>query len=105
MANAKKKRKINKEFWLFIFLAVMYLIYLYFDYKNNQQLPQEPAEANGILYVHMIDCGQGDSFLFEYEGKYALIDCGTRSTGSNVVEYLKKENVDEFHNNIKSLKG
>lgn len=93
MADAKKKRKINKDFWLFIFLAIIYLIYLYIDYKQNQQ---QTANVNGVLYVHMIDCGQADSFLFEYEGEYALIDCGTKSTGRDVVEYLKKQNVNKL---------
>ncbi|MBR3887528.1 MAG: MBL fold metallo-hydrolase [Clostridia bacterium] len=37
----------------------------------------------------MIECGQADSFLFQQENFVALVDCGTRSTGDDVVEYLK----------------
>lgn len=46
-------------------------------------------EAEGELTLTMIDVGQGDSFLFVQEGEVALVDCGTRSTGEDVVKYLK----------------
>ena len=49
-----------------------------------------------VLYLHMINCGQADSFLFEQNGQYGLIDCGTRSTGKDVVEYLQNCGVKEL---------
>ena len=47
----------------------------------------------GTLVITMIDAGQADSFLLEQNGKVALIDCGTRSTGDDVVAYLKEEGI------------
>lgn len=44
--------------------------------------------VEGKLQVHMIDVGQADSFLLVQGDTTALIDCGTRSTGKDVVEYL-----------------
>ena len=112
MAKANKngtRRKLNKEFWIFLFLAILYLGYLYYDYKhqdNETNLPvitideyQEETTAEsvqGSLYVYMIDCGQADSFLFEQNGKYALIDTGTRSSGKDVVSFLDSKNVNEL---------
>lgn len=43
---------------------------------------------DGEMKVYMIDVGQADSFLLVQEDQTALIDCGTRSTGKDVVEYL-----------------
>lgn len=46
-------------------------------------------QVEGELVVHMIDVGQADSFLLVQDGQIALVDCGTRSTGKEVVEYLQ----------------
>lgn len=47
-------------------------------------------EVEGELVVHMIDVGQADCFLLVQNEKIALVDCGTRSTGKDAVEYLKE---------------
>lgn len=54
---------------------------------QNQGTKYEPVE--GVLTLTMIDVGQADSFLFVQEDEIALIDCGTRSTGDDVVKHLK----------------
>ncbi len=116
MANEKKnstKRHFDKRFFVFLFLAIIYLCVWYYQ-ENHKPEPEydtpivevtttefeEPStETNntlGEMYIHMIDVGQGDCFLFENKDEYALIDCGTRSAGDEVVEYLKKENVDKL---------
>lgn len=64
------------------------------DASSTQQV--ETTQTDGILKVHMIDCGQGDSFLFEQNGKFGLIDCGTRSGGQAVVSYLQKLGVSKL---------
>lgn len=38
----------------------------------------------------MIDVGQADCFLLVQEGNMALVDCGTRSTGKDAVQYLNE---------------
>jgi len=46
--------------------------------------------VEGQLVVHMIDVGQADCFLLIQDDKTALVDCGTRSTGKDAVEYIKE---------------
>ena len=65
--------------------------------ENASEVTSETiTEVDGVLHVHMIDCGQGDSFLFEQNGKYGLIDCGTRGTGKDVVKYLQNQGVKKL---------
>lgn len=58
--------------------------------------PAQVIPKGEVLKLHMIDCGQGDAFLFEQNEKYGLIDCGTRSTGKDVVNYLQKHGITEL---------
>jgi beta-lactamase superfamily II metal-dependent hydrolase len=55
------------------------------------QTPQleAPSSIEGELIVTMIDVGQADSFLFQQNDKTMLVDCGTRSSGDDVVKYIK----------------
>lgn len=53
-------------------------------------------EREGKLIVHMIDVGQADSFLLIQENQIALIDCGTRETGRDVVKSLKRLNITKL---------
>ncbi len=50
----------------------------------------------GEMKVHFIDIGQGDSELVECDGKYMLIDAGDVGKGSDVIFYLKSQNVDKL---------
>lgn len=52
--------------------------------------------AEGELIVYMLDVGQADSFLLVQDGETALIDCGTRSTGKDVVQELKSLGIDKL---------
>ena len=122
MANVKKKRhsshqKDKRVIWVYIAAILIFAFILWIEYYNTHQAENTETQdsfhlevvtapepyyennvesGNGLLNLHMIDCGQGDSFLFEQNGKYALIDCGTRSTGKDVVQYLQKEGVYEL---------
>lgn len=60
---------------------------------TNTESVQAPETLAGTLEVTMIDVGQGDSFLIQQDGHYALIDCGTRSAGKDVVSYLKEKGI------------
>lgn len=55
--------------------------------EDTQTSNQEMVE--GALIVHMIDVGQGDSFLLVQDGRIALVDCGTASAGKDIVKYLQ----------------
>lgn len=62
----------------------------------TESVTEKPAEVQGSLELTMIDVGQADSFLLE-QGEYtALIDCGTRSTGKDVVKYLKDHGITKI---------
>jgi len=59
------------------------------DYSNSEVQENTSHSTEGELKLIMIDVGQADSFLLIQDGQTALIDCGTRSTGKDVVKYLK----------------
>lgn len=59
------------------------------DYEKSNVSTSEKDAVEGVLTLTMINVGQADCFLLEQNGKTALIDCGTRSTGKDAVEYLK----------------
>ena len=56
--------------------------------QQEATIPKQNVE--GELVVHMIDVGQADCFLLIQDGETALVDCGTRSTGKDAVEYMKE---------------
>ena len=115
MATDKRKlTKRQKEIILYVVLAIIiiaFAVWYYYKYyyvvesintpiilevEDNTSGDSEAVDVDGILQVHMIDCGQAESFLFEQNGEYGLIDCGTRSTGKDVVKYLQDEGVKEL---------
>jgi competence protein ComEC len=53
--------------------------------------------ATKNLAVHFIDVGQGDSIYIKTpNGEDILIDAGNKSKGKDVVNYLKKQKVDDI---------
>ena len=113
--RGKKKKGFDVRFCIFIFLAILYVIYLIYNYHQGQQNQQNDNNENSLvifedetqaedelftqtvsdnpMYVNMIDCGQGDAFLFECNGLYGVIDCGPKDHAEEVVDYLKEKNV------------
>lgn len=63
---------------------------------NGQTSSSEVQNPQGELRLTMIDCGQADSFLLEQNGETCLVDCGTRSTGKDVVQYLKDQGITKI---------
>lgn len=63
------------------------------EYTNEEETYKT---AEGKLILTMIDVGQADSFLFVQNDKVALVDCGTRETGENVVKHLKKLGIEKI---------
>lgn len=61
--------------------------------ESGEQVIQN---AEGQLILTMIDVGQADSFFFQKGEDTALIDCGTRSTGDDVVAYLKELGITQI---------
>lgn len=66
----------------------------------NREFPQEHTEVDGILKVHYMNVGQGDSTFIHYSNhgeNYAmLIDAGD-FTGNEVVPYLKNLGIEKIH--------
>lgn len=66
---------------------------------TTPDLPPE-LQGEGLLSVHFIDVGQGDSILLEYEGEngpeYALIDAGDNDKGTTVQKYLQDMGVERL---------
>ena len=52
--------------------------------------------VDGALTVIMFDVGQADSFLLIQDGKTALIDCGTRFDGDEILAYLNDLNISRL---------
>ncbi len=69
--------------------------------KQEQEAIQEPIEkdiespeAHGKLTVIFFDVGQGDMTLLETpNGKYVLIDCGSRTMGEGLADLLSTFNI------------
>jgi competence protein ComEC len=51
------------------------------------------SSAGSVLTVRMLDIGQGDAFLLEKDGHFALIDSGDVDQRPKMKEYLKKYHV------------
>lgn len=58
---------------------------------------EEPSQqVNGELILTMVDVGQADGFILEHSGKVVVIDCGTRSTGKNMVTQLQEKGITKI---------
>lgn len=85
------KRKTKRLLWALLpplLLAIALLV--------TQLLPrrQRPVtKPDGLLEVHFIDVGQGDSILIRQGGDAMLIDAGTEEAGQTVVDYLNRQGV------------
>ena len=64
--------------------------------ETQQSNASQVLAVDGTLELTMIDVGQGDSFLLVQDGNTALIDCGTRGAGDDVVNYLKSKNIEKL---------
>lgn len=105
-ANNERRKKLSK---ILVTIVVIVLAFVLETVVTNieqpgQEIPEMPGEStiqeqpktdetasldDGSIMLYMIDVGQADSFLFVQGDKAALVDCGTRSTGKDAVEYIK----------------
>lgn len=58
--------------------------------ESSQGNKELSPSAAGILTVRMLDIGQGDAFLLEKDGHFALIDSGDVDQRPKMKEYLKQ---------------
>lgn len=57
---------------------------------------EAPENVEGVLTLTMIDVGQADCFLFEQNGMTALVDCGTRHDGDDVLKFLEEKGITKL---------
>ena len=115
MANVKsdRKKKLVKAILIIALLVVITIVGKFSENEGdntgteNATLNQQTSEkdnsnssettqistVDGEMILTMIDVGQADSFLLEQDGEIALVDCGTRSTGKDVVQYLNEQGI------------
>lgn len=104
MSKNDKSGRTNLIFYIFVAVAILICstfgfggFFIEENQINNPEISEQSEQLyNGNLTLTMIDCGQADSFLFEQNGAIALVDCGTTSTGKDVVEYLKEKNISHL---------
>lgn len=119
--NVERERKI--KIFFFVLLFTIFVCLVLYEYHNMQQqseelsnpgleivdatvstttIPETPEASTTIakpskgkaLYLHMINCGQGDCFLLEINHQFALIDCGDNP--NYVINYLNNLHVTEL---------
>lgn len=92
--NVNNKVLKKKIITLLIVILILLVSTIYERYLNEGTGDTNTStNTEGELILTMINVGQADSFLLEQNGKTALVDCGTRSTGKDVVEYLQNEGI------------
>lgn len=98
--NSERKKLVEKIIKKLLAIIVV-LIISYFGGSivyEGDFFPQEGETTltNGELQLTMIDVGQADSFLLVQGNETALIDCGTRGSGDDVVKYLKEQGIEKI---------
>ena len=102
--TANLKKVIGILLVLISLIASIAFREIYINREDQEANPPQESTSSGEgqtitegnLMLHMIDVGQADSFLLIQDDCIALIDCGTRSTGEDVVEYLKNMGITEI---------
>ena len=89
----KKKRKIILYLFVLAAAAGLFAIWILAG-RENPGLGAEDIKTQGIVRVHFLDAGQGDSILIQSEGENLLIDAGTNEDEELVVSYLKEQGVE-----------
>lgn len=82
--NNRKKR---------IFFCLVLLAILLLTGCSGLSVNEEKQTVDGILQVHYIDVGQGDSILLMQGEHSMLIDAGDNSCGTRVQSYLQANNI------------
>ncbi|MBN3346578.1 MBL fold metallo-hydrolase [Clostridium botulinum] len=77
-----------------LFLALFLLVTSSSVCAKSSSKSLNGKEKNiGIVTVHYINVGQGDSILIQQDGHNMLIDAGTNTAESTVVNYLKSKGI------------
>ena len=94
--KTKRNRK-NKQFAFLgtLLICAVLLCAQKIGLFSFQQSVSVSSVADGVLYAHYIDVGQGDSELITTpSGQTVLIDAGPRSSSDSLVAYLKEMKIE-----------
>ncbi len=90
--NRKTKQLLTRVAGLILAAALALPINQYITTENEEDV-FEQTYSTGVIEVHLIDVGQGDSILIEAEDHAMLIDAGENNKGSIVTDYLKSQDI------------
>lgn len=77
-------------------ILIIFALYAGKLYREERSVTVS-SEADGVLYAHFIDVGQGDAALITLPGgENILIDAGTRKNGAALCSYLNEAGVDSI---------
>ena len=76
-------------------IIVLVLIINQYCTTQDKKTSTTPLQS-GIIEVHFIDVGQGDSILIETKDSAMLIDAGENQKGIDVVNYLQSQNIKKL---------
>lgn len=93
---SRKKKQILTRIAGLILLAALALPFNQYLTQQNEEEASVRTFSSGVVEVHLIDVGQGDSILIEAEDAAMLIDAGENNKGSVVVNYLQSQNIKEL---------
>ena len=92
--DVMSKSRKNRILQISGFVLIAALAFFLNQYKSpTENETSTNTLKSGVIEVHFIDVGQGDSILIEAEDSKMLIDAGENNKGSTVVEYLKSKNI------------
>lgn len=66
------------------------------DLYKSAGLTENIPAVEGDVSVHFVDVGQGDCELIKTDSKAVLIDCGEKEYFSDVISYIKSQNIQRL---------
>jgi len=94
--SAKRRRNDMRKVLIFL-LIILFIIGAVYYWKTEDQPISSPPYDSGLLRVHFIDVGQGDSIFLQLpNGEDMLIDAGPTDAREIVVNYLQSLDVGEI---------
>ncbi len=93
-----KRTKIISAVLLIIILISLYTFSKDFRSSIKEQFGfnDSSASVEGVIEMHVIDVGQGDSILIKSDDCALLIDAGPNSSQERLVSYLKSEGISRL---------
>lgn len=88
-------RIMKKRIWTLLLCICLILLPSCVGVEQFQRNDAKDSET-GLLEVHFIDVGQGDSTLLICDGEAMLIDAGNNDQGTKIQNYLTKQGVKKL---------